>query len=57
MGKFIVCTIFALVICGVAFHFAPGTAKTLFNIGPVGVTGMMLIGLGALWGGYKLTGK
>lgn len=57
MGKFIVCSIFALVVCGVAYHYAPGTANVLFRVGPVGITGMMLIGCASLWGGYKLTGK
>ena len=57
MGRFIVCAVFAVVVCGVAYRYAPATAHHAFSLGPVGVTWMMLIGLGSLWGGYKLTGK
>lgn len=57
MGKFIVCAIFALVVCGIVFHFAPGTANVLFHVGPIAVNGCLLIFLGSVWGGYKLTGK
>lgn len=57
MGKFLVCAIFAVAVCGVVFRFAPGVSHHAFFLGPVGVTWLMLIGLGSLWGGYKLTGK
>jgi hypothetical protein len=57
MGKFIVCVIFALAVCGITSHFAPSVTHVLFQLGSVGVTGMMLIGLGSLIGGYKLVGK
>lgn len=51
------CAVFAVVVCGMVFHFAPGSAKVLFNLGPVNVTGSMMIFVCSLWGGYRLTGK
>jgi len=57
MGKFIVCLAFALMVCGLCYRFAPATAGHAFNLGPVGFSWMTLIMIGALFGGYKLTGK
>ena len=57
MGKFIVVCCFALLVCGVVLHFAPAVGHVLFSIGSVGVTGTMLLGVGAIFGGYKLSGK
>jgi uncharacterized membrane protein len=57
MGKFIVVVCFALIVCGLCAHFAPSTTGHAFNLGPVAINWMMLIALGAVWGGYRLTGK
>jgi len=59
MGKFIVAVCFSLIVCGLFWHFAPATTGHAFNLPflGMGVTWMMLIFVGSLWGGYKLMGK
>ena len=57
MGKWIVIGIFTLACCWGALRCFPGLHQHLFYVGSFSVSGTMLLGVGFLWMGSKLSGK
>ena len=57
MGKFIVCGVCAVVGTWAIFNWIPSTAHPLFNVGPVAITGVMLVWLLFFYLAHRLTGK
>lgn len=57
MGRWFVVILATLALCGIVSYFWPETASTAFLIKGHGITWMMLIGVGSLYVGHRLTSK
>ena len=57
MGRWIVIIGFVLFSCGLVYHFWPATSGVAFDIKGHAIPWMMLIGIGGLYVGHRLTGK
>jgi hypothetical protein len=57
MGRWIVILIASAACCGAVYKYAPGMTSHAFYLGSFDVRWMMLVGLGFVYMGHRLTKK
>ena len=57
MGKFLVVLLATAMLCGIVYHFFPGSAAVAISPGGVHLSWLTMIGIAGLVLNYKLLGK